>query len=136
MPVHNAIGASLLGVVATSTTSAAAYLKQDLSNVKLGMTLETMTVGGALAGGLVGAALSKTVLSAIFGAVMICVSVYMGVRQRVVKPPPVERGDVGLLRRFLQGHRDGRGRVVPGASSSRRVWGLRSLPAWCRGCSA
>jgi uncharacterized membrane protein YfcA/uncharacterized membrane protein len=97
VPVHNAIGASLLGVVATSTTSAAAYLRQDLSNVKLGMTLETMTVGGALAGGLVGAALSKTVLSAIFGAVMICVSVYMGVRQRVVKPPPVANEDVGLF---------------------------------------
>jgi uncharacterized protein len=97
VPVHSAIGASLLGVVATSTTSAAAYLKQDLSNVKLGMTLETMTVGGALAGGIVGATLSKTVLSAIFGAVMICVSVYMGVRQRVVKPPPVAHEDIGLL---------------------------------------
>jgi uncharacterized protein len=97
IPVHSAIGASLLGVVATSTTSAAAYLKQDLSNVKLGMTLETMTVGGALVGGLVGAALSKTVLSAIFGAVMICVSVYIGVRQRVVKPPQIAHEDVGLF---------------------------------------
>jgi uncharacterized protein len=97
VPMHNAIGASLLGIVATSTTSAAAYLKQDLSNVKLGMTLETMTVGGALAGGIVGATLSKTVLSAMFGATMICVSVYMGVRQRVVKPPALEHADVGLF---------------------------------------
>ena len=97
VPVHNAIAASLLAVVATSTTAAAAYLKQDLTNVRLGMTLETMTVSGALIGGLVGAALSKTVLSAIFGGVMICVAIYMGVRQRVVRPPVVEPGDAGLL---------------------------------------
>jgi uncharacterized protein len=97
VPVHNAIAASLLGVVATSTTAAAAYLKQDLTNLRLGMTLETMTVTGAVIGGVVGSALSKTVLSAVFGGVMICVAVYMGLRQRVVKPPPVGHADVGLL---------------------------------------
>jgi uncharacterized membrane protein YfcA len=97
VPVHNAIAASLLAVVATSTTAAAAYLKQDLTNIRLGMTLETATVTGALAGGVVGAALSKTALSAIFGAVMIVVSVYMAVRQRVVRPPATYPGQTGLL---------------------------------------
>jgi uncharacterized membrane protein YfcA len=97
VPVHNAIAASLLAVVATSTTAAAAYLKQDLTNLRLGMTLETMTGLGALLGGVVGVTLGRAVLSAVFGGVMICVAFYMVVRQRVVKPRPAERAQTGLL---------------------------------------
>jgi uncharacterized membrane protein YfcA len=96
VPIHAAISASLLAVVATSTTAAAAFLRDDLSNIRLGMTLETMTVTGALVGSFVGALLSKTALSAIFGGVMVTVSVYMAVRQRVVRPHSVEAGDIGL----------------------------------------
>ena len=81
VPIHSAISASLIAVVATSTTAAAAYVREDLSNMRLGMTMETMTVMGALVGGFVGAALSKGVLSAIFGAVMIAVSGLHGHRQ-------------------------------------------------------
>ena len=97
VPIHAAIGASLLAVVATSTTAAAAYLRDDLTNIRLGMTLETMTVTGALLGGVVGALLSRTVLSAVFGGVMVVVSVYMALRQRVVKPHAAPVGDTGLL---------------------------------------
>ena len=97
VPVHQAISASLIAVVATSTTAAAAYLKEDLTNVRLGMTLETMTVTGAIIGSFVGTALSKGVLSAIFGICMIAVSVYMAVRQRVVKPGQVESEQTGAL---------------------------------------
>ncbi len=97
VPVHTAIAASLLGVIATSTTAAVAYLRQDLTNVRLGMTLETMTVFGALAGGFVGAALSRSTLSAIFGGVMICVAAYMAVRQRAVRSPMLDTSETGLL---------------------------------------
>jgi uncharacterized membrane protein YfcA len=82
IPIHQAIAASLIAVVATSTTAAVAYLRDDLTNVRLGVTLETMTVTGALAGGLVGALLSRQVLSAVFGGVMVPVSVYLLVRLR------------------------------------------------------
>ena len=54
VPIHSAISASLIAVVATSTTAAAAYVREDLSNMRLGMTMETMTVSGALVGGFVG----------------------------------------------------------------------------------
>lgn len=82
VPIHQAIAASLMAVVATSTTAAVAFLRDDLTNVRLGMTLETMTVTGALGGGLVGAVLSREALSAVFGSVMAGVSVYLLVRQR------------------------------------------------------
>jgi uncharacterized membrane protein YfcA len=97
VPIHQAIAASLVAVVATSTTAAAAYVRNDLSNMRLGMTMETMTVTGALIGGLVGASLSKGVLSAVFGGVMIVVSVYMGLRQRTAQLPPIDDEDLGTL---------------------------------------
>jgi uncharacterized membrane protein YfcA len=82
VPIHQAIAASLVAVVATSTTAAVAYLRDDLTNVRLGITLETMTVSGALVGGLVGALLSRQVLSAGFGGVMLPVAAYLLVRSR------------------------------------------------------
>ncbi len=97
VPIHQAIAASLLAVVATSTTAAVAYLRDDLTNVRLGITLETMTVAGALAGGLVGAILSREVLSAVFGAVMVGVSVYLLVRSRTGQGAAEAVDDPGVL---------------------------------------
>src|SRR5436305_15334702 len=46
-----AIGASLVSVIATSSGSATAYVKEGVSNVRIGMILEIATTFGALAGG-------------------------------------------------------------------------------------
>ena len=97
VPIHEAIAASLVAVIATSTTSAAAYLRDDLSNMRLGMTMETLTVTGALAGGFVGTMLSKNVLSAVFGGMMIAVSIYMALRRTTVAQPAPAGGGLGLL---------------------------------------
>lgn len=97
VPIHKAIGASLLAVVATSTTAAAAYTKDDLTNIRLGMTMETLTVTGALAGGLVGTALSRGVLSAIFGGVMVSVSGYLALRPRAATCTSAEPEELGAL---------------------------------------
>jgi uncharacterized membrane protein YfcA len=97
VPIHEAIAASLLAVVATSTTAAVAYLRDDLTNLRLGMTMETMTVAGALVGGLVGAWLSRAVLSAVFGSVMVVVAVYLLVRPRTGGPVADQPGELGAL---------------------------------------
>jgi uncharacterized protein len=97
VPIHTAIAASLVAVVATSTTAAVAYVREDLTNMRLGMTMETMTVAGALVGGLVGASLGKAVLSAVFGGVMVVVSVYMGLRKRGPESEPPADDDLGRL---------------------------------------
>jgi len=97
VPVHTAIAASLVAIVATSTTAAASYCRDNLTNLRLGMTLETFTVSGALAGGLLGAALGREVLSGIFGGVMVLVSVYMGLRQGHDASLAVSEEERGLL---------------------------------------
>jgi uncharacterized membrane protein YfcA len=81
VPIHHAVAASLVSVVATSSAASVAYVRAGLSNIKLGMTMEPLTVVGALLGGLVGGLLSREVLSGIFGAVMILVAAQMGLRR-------------------------------------------------------
>src|SRR5262245_64061973 len=48
--LHYAIGASLVSVIATSSGSAAAYVKEGFSNIRIGMFLEIATTFGALLG--------------------------------------------------------------------------------------
>ena len=57
--IHIAVAASLLSVVANSCGSAATYVEQGLTNLRIGMFLESSTV----VGGLVGAVLSVTLLA-------------------------------------------------------------------------
>ncbi|MCZ7663476.1 MAG: sulfite exporter TauE/SafE family protein [Thermoleophilia bacterium] len=82
VPVHEAIGASIVGVVATSTTAAAGYVRHDFTNIRLGITMETATTLGAIAGGLTAAALDRATLSGVFGAVTLIVAIYMLYKQR------------------------------------------------------
>jgi uncharacterized membrane protein YfcA len=48
--IHTAIGASLVSVIACSCASAAPFLKERLTNIRLAILLETATTSGALCG--------------------------------------------------------------------------------------
>ncbi len=52
VPMHNAVGTSILTVVATSTAVAIGNLDRGTANMRLGMTLEIATSIGALSGGM------------------------------------------------------------------------------------
>src|SRR5260370_26193665 len=52
VPVPLAVGASIVSVVATSSASAATYVQDRLTNLRLGMFLEIGTVAGAGTGAL------------------------------------------------------------------------------------
>src|SRR5256712_14164491 len=51
VPVPLAVGASIVSVVATSSSSAATYVQDRLTNLRLGMFLEIGTVAGGFPGG-------------------------------------------------------------------------------------
>jgi uncharacterized protein len=97
VPIHTAVAASLLGVVATSTTGSITYVRHELANLRLAVNIETALTLGALTGGLVGAMLDKEVLSAVFGGVMVAVSLYMGLRRKAAPSAPIEGDDLGHL---------------------------------------
>jgi uncharacterized membrane protein YfcA len=69
--IRYAIGASLVSVIATSSGAAAAYVKEGLSNIRIGMFLEIATTLGALVGAALTAKISTTVIAVIFGLVLI-----------------------------------------------------------------
>ncbi len=69
--IKYAIGAALVATIATSSGSAAAYVRDGLSNIRLGMLLEIGTVSGALFGAYLGSVISTKLLSIIFGLVML-----------------------------------------------------------------
>src|SRR5580692_4644930 len=66
-----AIGASLISVIATSSGSAVAYVRQGLSNVRIGMFLEVATTLGALLGAYLTAKISSHWIAIIFGLVLL-----------------------------------------------------------------
>lgn len=91
-PPHASVAASLVSVVATSTSASTVYVKSGLANMRLGMSLEVATTLGGLTGGLLAAQLSGTTLSAVFGVVMGITAVLMfrgrDTASKAAKRPP------------------------------------------------
>lgn len=68
--IHYAMGASLISVIATSSGSAAAYLREGYTNLRVGMFLETGAVVGAFVGAVLVAFISKTVIAVLFALIL------------------------------------------------------------------
>ncbi|MBV9498180.1 MAG: sulfite exporter TauE/SafE family protein [Acidobacteriaceae bacterium] len=66
-----AIGASLVSVIATSSGAAAAYVRDGLSNIRIGMFLEIATTFGALVGAYLGTHIPTSILSIVFGVILL-----------------------------------------------------------------
>ncbi len=69
--IRYAIGASLVSVIATSSGAAAAYVKEGLTNIRIGMFLEIATTVGAVVGASVASRLPVSTISVIFGIVLL-----------------------------------------------------------------
>ena len=69
--IHYAIGASLVSVIATSSGSAAAYVKEGITNIRLGMFLEIATTAGAMTGAIVAVYIPTNYIAVIFGLILI-----------------------------------------------------------------
>ena len=81
LPLREAVGVSLLAVIGTSAASAATYLRRGTANLRLGLTLEVVTVAGAILGGLVAFAVDERFIAAAFGIMLVYVAITM-VRRR------------------------------------------------------
>ena len=80
--IRYAIGASLVSVIATSSGAAAAYVKEGISNIRIGMFLEIATTLGAVLGAFLAARVSTSAIAITFGAVLLY-SAYLSARVRV-----------------------------------------------------
>jgi hypothetical protein len=69
--LRNAIGASIVSVIACSCGSAAAFLKERLTNIRLAIVLETATTAGALNGVLLAGKIPNPFLFFLFGTILL-----------------------------------------------------------------
>ncbi len=92
VPVPLAVGASIVSVVATSSASAATYVQDHLTNLRLGMFLEIGTVSGAITGAFVSAFLPASALFILFGIILLYATMVM-IRARGIDFPANVRPD-------------------------------------------
>ena len=71
VPIEVAIGASIVSVIATSSGAAAAYVRDRITNLRVGMFLEIATTIGAVCGAFLALVLQSTWLFILFGLVLI-----------------------------------------------------------------
>src|SRR5215467_7428909 len=71
LPFHDAVGASIVSVIATSSGAAAAYVRERITNLRVGMFLEIATTLGAVSGAFLAARAPHGVLFVLFGVVLL-----------------------------------------------------------------
>ena len=69
--VHYAVGAALVASIATSSGSGSAYVKEGVTNIRLGMFLEIATTIGAVCGAAVAIYLNSNTIAIIYGGVLV-----------------------------------------------------------------
>lgn len=71
LPIYFAIGASIISVIATSSGAAASYVRDHLTNLRVGMFLELGTTIGAITGAFLAGLLAPNLLFILFGVILL-----------------------------------------------------------------
>jgi uncharacterized membrane protein YfcA len=117
--IRYAVGASLVSVIATSSGAAAAYVREGLTNLRLGMLLQVATTLGALAGAALAGVLPTSAIAVVFGLVLLH-SAYAA-RRTPGDPDPKGGPDPLAQRLRLDG--------VDPAADGPRAYHVRRVPA-------
>src|SRR5690606_9395208 len=97
---HYAIGAALVSVIATSTGSAAAYVREGITNIRIGIFLEVATtIGAVVASVWLTTVLPKLSLAIIFGLVLV-LSVFLNLRRSLTLKEVEHAGSLGARLRL------------------------------------
>jgi len=85
--IRYAIGTSLVAVIATSSGAAIAYLKEGVTNIRIGMFLEIATTLGAICGTMLALIAPTHALAIIFGIVLLYSAVNSFINREKTYPP-------------------------------------------------
>lgn len=96
--IHLAIGASIIAIIGTSSGAASTYVKDKLTNLRVGMFLEVATTSGAIVGAAIAAYVNSAALSLIFGLILLAtlVPTVMKLGEDIPKSPELK----GLAKRL------------------------------------
>jgi uncharacterized membrane protein YfcA len=97
LPMHLAVGVSLITVIGTSTAVSAGSASRHLINLRLGLLLEIATTAGGFLGGLTGSLLPARTLARAFGLVtaLIALASLARLDRRNVLPDDADTGRWG-----------------------------------------
>ena len=119
--IHIAIGASIVSVIATSSGAAAAYVRDHLTNIRVGMFLELATTGGAVTGAVVAGLVNSQVLFLLFGGILLVSLLPMVGRLRHPSESSFENDRLAEVFRLASTYPESGGRQV--------AYGVRRVPA-------
>ncbi|MDQ6682539.1 MAG: sulfite exporter TauE/SafE family protein [Chloroflexota bacterium] len=120
VPLHLAIGASIVSVIATSSGAAASYVRDRLTNLRIAMFLELATTSGAVAGALLAAVVAPSALFVLLGLVLLGSAAQQLLRLGEELPPPAEPSPLAVRLQLVGSYPDARmGREV--AYSAQRI---------------
>ena len=90
--VHFAIGASIVSIIGTSSGAASVYVKDKMTNLRVGMFLELATTSGAIAGAALAAYVDAPALELIFGSILLVtlVPTVMKIGEDIPKNPELK----------------------------------------------
>jgi len=96
--VHFAIGASIVAIIGTSSGAASVYVKDKMTNLRVGMFLELATTSGAIVGAALAAYVDSAALEMIFGSILLVtlVPTVMKIGEDIPKNPELK----GLSKRL------------------------------------
>ena len=118
--IRLAVGASIVSVIATSSGAAAAYVRDRMTDMRVGMFLELATTTGAVCGALLAAVVAPAFLYVLLGVILLS-SAAMQVARLGEETPPTDPPSALASRMRLESSYPDRklGREVP--YSARRV---------------
>ncbi|MDQ1161277.1 putative membrane protein YfcA [Chryseobacterium sp. SORGH_AS 447] len=93
VPMHYAIGASLISVIGTSSGAAVAFVKEGFTNMRIGMFLEIATTAGAIVGALVSGMLNPNTIGIIFASILL-LTVILNLKGKPDHQEPVVQGSL------------------------------------------
>ncbi|MEC3875043.1 sulfite exporter TauE/SafE family protein [Chryseobacterium salviniae] len=93
VPMHYAIGASLISVIGTSSGAAVAFVKEGFTNMRIGMFLEIATTAGAIVGALVSGMLNPNTIGIIFASILL-LTVILNLKGKPDHQEPVLKGSL------------------------------------------
>jgi len=93
VPMHYAIGASLISVIGTSSGAAVAFVKEGFTNMRIGMFLEIGTTAGAIIGALVSGMLNPNTIGIIFASILL-LTVVLNLKGKPDHQEPLIKGSL------------------------------------------
>ncbi|MDG6898676.1 MAG: sulfite exporter TauE/SafE family protein [Nitrososphaerota archaeon] len=90
--IHFAIGASIVAIIGTSSGAASTYVKDKVTNLRVGMFLELASASGAIIGAAIAAYVNSAALELVFGGILLAtlVPTLMKIGEDIPKSPELK----------------------------------------------